>query len=101
MALFFSVLKNYGIDFKSGSSAGRGSKLRTQDFLPDEKVLREDRERKLSTPCPSEPHTLLESHITIYVFCLGRLRIRKTKTSRVLKLKLDQQNEHLPITVLL
>lgn len=62
MALFFSVLKNYGIDFKSGSSAGRGSKLRTQDFLPDEKVLREDRERKLSTLPLRTPHFAGKSH---------------------------------------
>lgn len=48
-------------------------------------------------PCSSEPHTLLESRITIYVFCLGRLRIRKTKTSGALKLRPDQQNEHVSL----
>lgn len=92
-ASFFPMLNS----FPSGSSVRKGHKpicsLRTQGFLPGEKVLREGRARKLSALRPTTPNSAGKSYYHA-CFLRGKAGDQKTRDSGGLNLRLDQENGH-------
>lgn len=93
---FLLVLKNHGSSILNVTILQKTFQaylsLRTQDLLPDEKVVREDGEGKLRAPHPQPCAECCWRVLALSHLCLGRRRTSKPGASNA-----EQQNNHLTL----